>query len=65
MNPATTSNAASAKPAMMSNACAANASARTMSNVIQTAPNTMVVTASQRHNRMRARPNAAAVTMVM
>ena len=65
MNPATTIIAASAKPAIMWKACGANVATLSMPGAIQTALNTMVVTASQRHIRIRARAKAAAVTMAI
>ena len=64
MNPHTTSNAASTNPDMTWNACGATIDGpHCRQGKVQSSAKTMVVTASQRHSLMRAKPNAAAVTM--
>ena len=64
MNPHTTSSAASTKPAITWNACGPTIDGpHCRQGKVHSSANAMVVTASQRHNLIRASPNAAAVTM--
>ena len=60
MKPQTTSSAASTKPAMTWKACGPTIcnSPRSSPGKIHSTANTIVVTASQRHSRMRASPKA-------
>ena len=63
MNPHTTSNAARINPAMTWKACGATIDGpHCRQGKVHSVASTMVVTASQRHSRIRARPKAAAVT---
>ncbi len=64
MKPHTTSSAARINPAVTWNACGPIIEGpHCRQGKVQSSANAMVVTASQRHKRMRASPNAAAVTM--
>jgi len=64
MNPHTTSNAARMNPAITWNTCGPTIDGpHCRQGKVHSSANTMVVTASQRHSRIRASPNAAAVTM--
>ena len=62
--PDTTKSAASANPAMTWKRCGATIDGpHCRHGTVQSSAKTMVVTASQRHSRMRASPKAAAVTI--
>ena len=64
MKPHTTSNAARMKPASTWNACGPTIDGpHCRQGNVHSSANAIVVTASQRHSLMRARPNAAAVTI--
>jgi hypothetical protein len=64
MKPHTTSSTASTKPATMWKTCGPTiGSMHSRHGKVQASANTIVVTASQRHNRTRARANDAAVMM--
>ena len=64
MKPQTTSRAARTNPASTWNACGATIDGpHCRQGSVHNRANAMVVTASQRHSRTRARPNAAAVTI--
>ena len=64
MNPQTTSSAARMNPAITWNACGPTIDGpHSRQGKVQSSANARVVTASQRHSRIRASPNAAAVTM--
>ena len=64
MKPHTTSNAASTNPERTWNAYGPTTGGSNFrKGRVQSSANTMVLTASQRHSLIRARPNAAAVTM--
>src|SRR5438552_18908219 len=64
MNPHTTSNAASTNPDTTWNAWGATTDApHCRQGKVQSSAKAMVVTASQRHSLMRAKPNAAAVPL--
>ena len=64
MKPHTTSKAASTNPAITWNACGETIEGpHCRQGKVHNNANTIVVTASQRHSRIRARPKAAAVTM--
>ena len=64
MKPHTTSKAARMKPAITWKACGATIDGpHCRQGKVHSSANTIVVTASQRHSRTRARPKAAAVTI--